>query len=182
MGETLGVSGAAIEAQLKRRAQELERQKQFIRDTFGRYVSEDAVAQLLDTPEGLDLGGAQHRVTILMSDLRGFTALTECLKPQEVMTFLNHYLEAMVQVILSYRGTLIDLLGDGLLVLFGAPISHDDDAERAVACAIAMQLQMVEANALNRQAGLPEVEMGIGIHTGDVVVGILARSNAPAMG
>ena len=162
---------AAIEAQLKRRAQELERQKQFIRDTFGRYVSEDVVAQLLDTPEGLDLGGAQHRVTILMSDLRGFTALTELLKPQEVMTFLNHYLEAMVQVILSYRGTLIDLLGDGLLVLFGAPISHDDDAERAVACAIAMQLQMVEANALNRQAGLPEVEMGIGIHTGDVVVG-----------
>src|SRR5262245_5135046 len=87
------------------------------------------------------------------------------------MTFLNHYLEAMVDVILAYRGTIIEILGDGLLVLFGAPLTRDDDAERAIACALAMQLRMEDTNIRHRQAGLPDVEMGIGIHTGEVVVG-----------
>ena len=161
----------ALEADLQSQAEALALRSQFIRQTFGRYVSEDVVAQLLDAPEGLELGGVKRQVTILMSDVRGFTALAECLEPQEVMTFLNRYLEAMVDVILAYRGTIIEMLGDGLLVLFGAPLSRDDDAERAVACALAMQLRMEDINALHRQAGLPDVEMGIGIHTGEVVVG-----------
>ena len=161
----------ALEADLQSQAEALARRSQFIRATFGRYVSEEVVAQLLDAPEGLELGGAKRKVTILMSDMRGFTALAECLEPQEVMTFLNRYLEAMVDVILAYRGTIIEILGDGLLVLFGAPLSRDDDAERAVACALAMQLRLADTNAPHRQAGLPEVDMGIGIHTGEVVVG-----------
>src|SRR3989441_10627200 len=161
----------ALEADLQSQAEALARRSQFIRETFGRYVSEEVVAQLLDAPEGLELGGAKRKVTILMSDLRGFTALAECLEPQEVMTFLNRYLEAMVEVILAYRGTIIEILGDGLLVLFGAPLSRDDDAERAVACALAMQLRLDATNAPNRGAGLPDVDMGIGIHTGEVVVG-----------
>src|SRR5215475_3372807 len=111
----------ALEADLQSQAEALAQRSQFIRETFGRYVSEDVVAQLLDAPEGLELGGAKRRVTILMSDVRGFTALAECLEPQEVMAFLNRYLEAMVDVILAYRGTIIEMLGDGLLVLFGAP-------------------------------------------------------------
>jgi adenylate cyclase len=161
----------ALEADLQSQAEALARRGQFIRETFGRYVSEDVVAQLLDTPEGFELGGELRKVTILMSDLRGFTALTECLVPQEVMTFVNRYLEAMVDVILAYRGTIIEILGDGLLVLFGAPLTRHDDAERAVACALAMQLRLDAINAPNRQAGLPDVNMGIGIHTGAVVVG-----------
>src|SRR6266581_4117569 len=107
-----------LEADLQSQAEALERRGQFIRETFGRYVSEEVVAQLLDAPEGLEIGGTKRKVTILMSDLRGFTALAECLEPQEVMTFLNRYLEAMVDVILAYRGTIIEILGDGLLVLF----------------------------------------------------------------
>ena len=161
----------AIEADLQSQAEALERRSQFIRETFGRYVSEEEEAQLLDAPEGVELGGELRKVTILMSDLRGFTALAERLHPKEVMTFLNRYLEAMVEVILAYRGTIIEILGDGLLVLFGAPLTRDDDAERAVACALAMQLRLDAINAPNRQAGLPDVEMGIGIHTGEVVVG-----------
>src|SRR2546427_3262616 len=161
----------ALEADLQSQAEALARRSQFIRATFGRYVSEEVVAQLLDAPEGLELGGAKRKVTILMSDVRGFTALAECLEPQEVMTLLNRYLEAMVDVILAYRGTIIEILGDGLLVLFGAPLSRDDDAERAVACALAMQLRMDATNAPHRRAGLPDVDMGIGIHTGEVVVG-----------
>ena len=161
----------ALEADLQSQAEALARRSQFIRETFGRYVSEDVVAQLLDAPEGIELGGELRQVTILMSDVRGYTALAECLAPQEVMTFVNRYLEAMVEVILAYQGTIIEILGDGLLVLFGAPITRDDDAERAVACALAMQLRLDATNALHRRAGLPDVDMGIGIHTGEVVVG-----------
>ncbi len=116
-------------------------------------------------------GGEKRTVTIIMSDLRGFTVLAEHLEPHEVMRFLNHYLEAMVNVILSYQGTIIEILGDGLLVIFGAPLGRDDDPERAVACALTMQIHMDDVNTLIRAEGLPEVEMGIGIHTGDVVVG-----------
>ena len=161
----------ALEADLQSQAETLAQRSQFIRETFDRYVSEDVVAQLLDVPEGIELGGELRKLTLLMSDLRGFTALTECLAPQEVMTVLNRYLEAMVDVILAYRGTIIEILGDGLLVLFGAPLTRDDDAERAVACALAMQLRLDATNTPNRQAGLPDVDMGIGIHTGEVVVG-----------
>jgi adenylate cyclase len=161
----------ALEADLQSQAETLARRSQFIRETFGRYVSEDVVAQLLDAPEGFELGGELRKVTILMSDLRGFTAIAEGLAPQAVMTFLNRYLEAMVDVILAYRGTIIEMLGDGLLVVFGAPLTRHDDAERAVACALAMQLRMAAINAPNRLAGLPEVDMGIGLHTGEVVVG-----------
>jgi adenylate cyclase len=161
----------ALEADLQSQAEALARRSQFLRETFGRYVSEEVVAQLLDAPEGIELGGELRQVTILMSDLRGFTALAERLTPQEVMTFLNRYLEAMVEVILAHQGTIIEILGDGLLVLFGAPLSRNDDAERAVACALAMQLRLDATNAPNRLAGLPEVDMGIGIHTGEVVVG-----------
>src|SRR5215470_11671005 len=161
----------ALEADLQSQAEALARRSQFIRETFGRYVSEDVVAQLLDAPEGLELGGVKRKVTILMSDVRGFAALAERLEPQEVMSLLNRYLEAMVEVILAYRGTIIEILGDGLLVLFGAPLSRDDDAERAVACALTMQLRMADINAPHRQGGLPDIEMGIGVHTGEVVVG-----------
>ena len=136
----------ALEADLQSQAEALARRSQFIREIFGRYVSEDVVAQLLDAPEDFELGGELRKVTILMSDLRDFTALAECLAPQEVMTFVNRYLEAMVDVILAYRGTIIEILGDGLLVLFGAPLSRDG-SERAVACASAMQLRLDATNA-----------------------------------
>ena len=168
---TLAANLNRMTEELGRLYQQLERHNSFIRQTFGRYLSSDVVANLLDSPAGLELGGEKRTVTILMSDLRGFTAVAERLDAQEVMGFLNRYLEAMVNVILSYQGTIIEILGDGILVLFGAPMSRDDDPERAVACAVSMQLQMEGVNALLRKENLPEIEMGIGIHTGDVVVG-----------
>ena len=98
------------------------------------------------------------------------------------MRFLNRYLEAMVDVILAYQGTIIEILGDGLLVLFGAPICRDDDPERAVTCAVSMQLQMESVNGLLRQEGRPDIEMGIGIHTGDVVVGNIGSAQRTKYG
>ena len=106
-----------------------------------------------------------------MSDLRGFTTLSERLQPEQVVTILNRYLGTMVDVILRYHGTIDEFIGDAIFVIFGAPIWRSNAAQHAVACAVDMQLAMAVVNEHNRREGLPEVEMGIGIHTGEVVVG-----------
>lgn len=142
-----------------------------IRRTFGRYLSDTVVAHVLENPEGLQLGGQRRQITMLSSDLRGFTALAERISPEDVVKVLNLYLKHMADVILQYNGTIDDYLGDGIAVLFGAPESQADDAARAVACAIAMQLAMVDVNATIVDWGFPALEMGIGINTGEVVLG-----------
>jgi adenylate cyclase len=151
--------------------QQLELHNRFIRETFGRYLSNEVVSSLLDSPAGLQLGGEKRHVTILMSDLRGFTSLVGRLAPEQVVTIINRYLGAMVDVILQYEGTINEFIGDAIFVIFGAPLWWPDHAQRAVACAVAMQLAMASVNTQNRQDGLPEVEMGIGVNTGEVVVG-----------
>lgn len=157
--------------QLKDSYQELERRNEFIRKVFGRYTSDEIVETLLDAPDGLKLGGEKREVTILMSDLRGFTALAERLEATEVVSLLNHYLSAMVEIIQRNGGTIDEIIGDAILVLFGAPVASVTDARRAVVCALEMQQAMSGVNENNRQRGWPEIEMGIGLHTGEVVVG-----------
>lgn len=156
---------------LARLHRDRERHIEFLRQTFGRYLSDDVAARLLDSPEGLAIGGEKRKVTLLMSDLRGFTSLSERLPPEQVVSLLNRYLSAMADIILHHQGTINEFIGDAIFVIFGAPEQRDDDAQRAVSCAVAMQLAMADINADNRREGLPEVEMGIGIHTGEVVVG-----------
>ena len=156
---------------LEQMAKELQLHNRFIRKTFGRYLTDDVVKSLLESPEGLKLGGERRKVTLMMTDLRGFTSMSGRLAPEQVVAMLNRYLGTMVEVIQQYQGTIDEFIGDAIFILFGAPVQRDDDAERAVACAMAMQLAMAGVNAQNRAEGLPEVEMGIGIHTGEVVVG-----------
>jgi len=157
--------------EVRRLVGELDRRNQFIRKTFGRYLSDDIVADLLETPDGLALGGEKRLVTVLMSDLRGFTATSERLAPEQVVRVLNRYLGAMAEVITRHRGTIDEFIGDAVLALFGAPHQRPDDAARAVACAIEMQLAMTAVNGANRAEGLPELQMGIAVNTGQVVVG-----------
>jgi len=109
-----------------------------IRKTFGRYLTDQVVANLLENPEGLKMGGERRKITILTSDLRGFTALSERLSPEEVVKILNFYLGKMADTITQYQGTIDEFMGDGILVLFGAPTVREDDPTRAIACAIAM--------------------------------------------
>lgn len=142
-----------------------------IRKIFGRYINDEVVATLLESPEGLKLGGERRLITIFTSDLRGFTATSERLPPEEVVKILNFYLECMADEITRYQGTIDEFMGDGILVLFGAPTARKDDAARAVACGIAMQSAMVKVNNQMAEWGLPPLEMGIGINTGIVVVG-----------
>ncbi len=160
----------------------LEVQNQFICETFGRYLSEDIMKSLLASPGALNLGGDTRNITMMMADLRGFTAIAEGLPPEKVVSVVNNYLEKMIEVIGEYNGTIDAFTGDGLFGLFGAPTARPDDAHRAVACAVAMQLAMVEVNAHNRAMGLPAVEMGIGINTGEVVVGNIGSSQRAKYG
>ena len=157
--------------EIQKLAHDLELHNRFIRHTFGRYLSSEVVSRLLETPEGLKLGGESRRVTILMSDLRGFTSVSERLGPEQVVRLLNTYLGAMASLILKHQGTIDEFIGDAVLAIFGAPISRDDDGRRALACAIEMQLAMEDVNRQNQLEGLPRVEMGIAVHTGPVVVG-----------
>ncbi|NEP60259.1 MAG: hypothetical protein F6K31_25200 [Symploca sp. SIO2G7] len=150
---------------------QLEQKNQLIRNIFGRYLSDEVVASLLEGPEALKIGGDRRKITMLTSDLRGFTQLSERLSPEEVVKILNFYLGWMTDVITSYQGTIDEFMGDGILVLFGAPTFREDDAVRAVACAVAMQLAMVSVNQQMQEWDLPNLEMGIGINTGEVVVG-----------
>ena len=158
------------------------RQRDFIRDTFGRYMSGEVVEELLDSPEGLKMSGEIREVTFLVSDLRGFTALTSSLPPHDIIQVINRYFEHMVDVISTYRGVVNEFLGDGILVFFGAPLQQEDDAERAVACAIEMQSAMLKVNAEQRSLNLPELAMGIGINTGEVVVGNIGSERRAAYG
>jgi adenylate cyclase len=153
------------------RIQQLRTEKAHIRKTFGRYVTEEIVNNLLASDEGLKLGGERHTVTILTSDLRGFTAISERLPPEEVVKILNFYLSKMADIITAYNGTIDEFMGDGILVLFGAPTVREDDPERAIACAISMQLEMETVNQQMKAWGFSPLEMGIGINTGEVVVG-----------
>lgn len=149
----------------------LEVRNRFIRETFGRYLSDEVVNNLLDAPEGLHLGGEKRVVTIMMSDLRGFTAMSEVLGAEQVVSMLNNYLGTMTEIIQRYGGTIDEFIGDGILVLFGAPEQREDDAARAVCCALEMQRALADVNAWNLQHQLPLVEMGIGLNTGEVIVG-----------
>ena len=157
--------------QSKRLTVELERHNQFIRKTFGRYLSKDIVENLLSSPEGLALGGEKRTITILMSDLRGFSALSEKLDPEQVVAMLNLYLGKMPDVVTHHNGTIDEFIGDAVLALFGAPTAREDDVQQAAACAIEMQLAMKEVNEENKRNGFPELEMGIALNTGECVVG-----------
>ena len=143
----------------------------FVRDTFGRYVTQEVAKKLLEDKEALALGGETREVSVIMSDLRGFTALTADMAPHQIITFLNRYLSKMIEILLDHQAVVDEILGDGILAFFGAPAPLDDHPARAVACALAMQGAMEEINAANAQDGLPYLEMGVAVNTGAVVVG-----------
>lgn len=150
---------------------ELERNQRFIRNTFGRYLSDEIVDALLESPQGLRLGGTACTVTILMADIRNFSWICENHEPEQVVQLLNNYLGAMSSVIMAHNGTVDEFIGDAILAIFGAPVAREDDALRAIACSLDMQEAVTGINARNRALGLPEIGIGIGLNTGKVVAG-----------
>jgi adenylate cyclase len=158
-------------ARARRLAAELEGTNRHLEDIFSRYVSDDVVAHLLGAEETPELGGERRELTVMMADIRGFTRLSEEFSPEAAVSALNDYLELATQAILRRLGTINEILGDGLLVFFGAPIPDEQAAEHALAAAIELQLAMGKLNESHRARGLPELAVGIGIHTGEAIVG-----------
>lgn len=152
-------------------SEERLRLTEFIRTTFGRYLSDKVVDEILSSPDGTRVGGRRETVTILMADLRGFTGLTEHRNPEEVFEFLNRHLSRMSDVILEFDGTINDFVGDEIMAVFGMPDPRPDDSLRATACAVAMQNELVRLNRELAADGLPELTMGIGLNTGPVLLG-----------
>ncbi len=151
--------------------EKLAEMSDILKKMFGRYLSTEVMNSLIENPSALELGGERRSVTIMMTDLRGFTALSERLEPEQVVQMLNVYFEVMVEVVLKYNGTINEIIGDALLIIFGAPQEMPDRAQRAIACAIEMQNAMAEVNGQSRSQGLPELEMGIGLNETEVIVG-----------
>lgn len=156
---------------IKSLAQELEQRNDFIRQTFGRYVSNQVVQTVLDNPDGLNFDGIHQELTVLFADLRGFTMLADTLPATMIVRLLNNYLEAMIEVVELHKGTVAEIVGDGLLAFFGAPVADPDHALNAVTCSIQMQLAMQAVNEKNSGEDLISLRMGIGINSGEGVLG-----------
>lgn len=182
---------ARIDASLERKSwrdreqtylAELSNSHAFVRKTFGRYTSEEIAERLLEHPDGLNMGGSLQVVTTVMTDICGFTALCNRLRPTQVVQLLNNYLGTLSDVILQHGGTVDEFIGDAILAIFGAPIHGDDDADRAVACAIAMQQAMRAVNKKNLELSLPEIKTSIAINTGTVIAGNIGSEKRSKFG
>jgi len=157
-------------------------ERELIRDTFGRYVSREVARRILSGPEAAALGGDLREVTVLFSDVRGYSTLSEALPPDRVVSLMNAYFTAMSEVIEGHGGTVIEFLGDGILAVFGAPGRLPEHADRAVEAAAAMVARLGALNeAWEREGvarqwqdlGLGRLGARIGVHTGVVVAGNL---------
>jgi adenylate cyclase len=155
------------------------------RANYSRFLPEYVVKQILENPESLGLGGVNQTITVLFADIRGFTAISENEKPEKIVQLLNLYFTEMTDIIFEYGGTFDKYIGDGLLALFGAPHTTPDDAKNALNAAVAMQLRLKDINQRLLAEGLPEIGVGIGLHTGEATVGYIGsekRSEYTAIG
>ena len=142
-----------------------------VKNTFKRYVSKQVVDNLLEDETKLNLGGEEREVSILFTDIRGFTSMSENMEPEQVVMTLNEYFSEMIDIVFKHNGTLDKIIGDELMVVFGAPLAAEDDTERALNTAVEMQNKIKELNNIRKQRGEDPVLVGAGINKGFVVSG-----------
>jgi adenylate cyclase len=159
------------------------KERDFIGNTFGRYVDQEIARELLKRPEAARLGGQKRQVAILVSDLRNFTPLSESLTPEQTIYLLNRYFSRMIDTVQKHKGIIVDFFGDSLLVFFD-PMENDVgiSAHRALECSLEMQRELFQHNKDNSVQGLPQLEMGIGLHVGEVVVGNIGSATRTKYG
>jgi adenylate cyclase len=154
-----------------------QREKKYIRQTFSKFVSKSVVDELLKDPEKVTLGGEKKELTVLFSDIRGFTSISEKLTPEELVEHLNVYLQSMTEIVFKYNGTLDKYVGDEIMAFWGAPVPQEDHA--LLACRAALEM-IVELDVMNRAwiaEGKPDLKIGIGLNSGDMVVGNMGSSS-----
>ncbi|MEK6759743.1 MAG: adenylate/guanylate cyclase domain-containing protein [Deltaproteobacteria bacterium] len=165
---SLGLSYLSIEAY---RNFVVEKKSRYLKKAFSTYVSSQLVTELLRNPGSLKLGGEKREVTLLFSDIRGFTTLSEKLPPQELVRLLNEYLNPMTAIVLNEEGMLDKYIGDAIMAVFNAPVPIDDHPGKACNTALKMMAKLAELNSVWKERGYPVLDIGIGINTGEAVVG-----------
>ncbi len=161
---------AAIGIKNSRFADQIRREAT-VRSNFERYFAPHVAAEIAQQEDSIRLGGVRRPITVLFSDIRGFTAMAESMGPDAIARLLSEYFSEMVEVIFEHGGTLDKFIGDAIMALWGAPIAHQDDPDRAVEAAIAMQRVIDDLNHGWAAAGRPEIGVGIGINYGEVFAG-----------
>ncbi|HEU4510148.1 MAG TPA: adenylate/guanylate cyclase domain-containing protein [Pyrinomonadaceae bacterium] len=167
------------------RAHERLAREEVARANYSRFLPEYVVKQMLENPDSFKLGGVSQTITILFADIRGFTRISEHAPPEKIVGLLNRYFSAMTDIIFAHGGTLDKYLGDGLMALFGAPTATPDDASNALNAAVAMQRRLLGINRELRDEGFPEIGVGMGLHTGEAIIGYIGsdrRSEYTAIG
>jgi adenylate cyclase len=149
----------------------VERKGRSLKKAFSSYVSPDLVKQIEKDPDKLVLGGEQREITILFSDIRGFTTISEGLTPQELVRLLNEYLNPMTRIVLEEKGTLDKFIGDAVMAIFNAPLNLENHPEAACRAALRMLASLAELNKGFAARGMNTIDIGVGINTGLAVVG-----------
>ena len=152
-------------------------QKRVVKKLFGRYVSKDVYDQLIAHPEIAELGGKRRDMSVLFSDIRGFTSVTEKGNPEELVAQLNEYFSRMVAIVFRHKGTVDKFVGDMVMALFGAPLDDPDHAEHAVAAAVDMVHELADLNRKWAAEGRATLDIGVGINSGDMIAGNIGSSS-----
>ena len=147
-----------------------------LREKFSRLLSPNLVDQLVEGKLEISKGGSARNVTVLFSDLRGFTSMSQRLEPQEIVHMLNEYFEFMVDIVFEFDGTLDKFMGDGIMAIWGSPVELENAPLMAVKAAIKMREALAEFNELRRGEGLEEMRMGIGIDSGELIAGYMGST------
>jgi len=153
------------------------REKRKVAKLFGRYVSRDVYTQLMSHPELAELGGARRDMTVLFSDIRGLTSVTDRGNPEELVAQLNQYFSRMVAIVFRHHGTVDKFVGDMVMALFGAPVDDTDHAEHAVAAAVDMVKELGDLNREWAARGMAQLDIGIGVNSGDMIAGNIGSSS-----
>ena len=153
------------------------KEKRKVSKLFGRYVSKDVYSQLMSNPDLAELGGKRRDMTVLFSDIRGFTSVTERGDPQELVSQLNEYFSRMVGIVFRNKGTVDKFVGDMVMALFSAPLDDADHAEHGVQTAIEMVKELGELNRAWAARGMTQLDIGIGVNSGDMIAGNIGSSS-----
>jgi len=147
------------------------RQELIVRSNFERYFAPSLAARIATAPEAVKLGGDKRPIAVLFSDIRGFTALSETMKPDDMASLLSEYFTEMVDCVFRHGGTLDKFMGDAVMAQWGAPIGTNDDADRAMRAAVDMMRALEQLNVKWRAAGRPALAIGIGLNFGEAFAG-----------
>ena len=160
-----------LEEENARLKDRLQQRDEAMRRTMASYLTDEVLEEVLEKGESVRIGGERRVVTMMLTDIRRSTQLSESMNATAFIEMLNHYLEEMIAIVNAWQGNILSFVGDAIVSVFGAPRPNEDAARDAVACAVAMQRRMPVVNAWNAAHGYPNLSMGVGIHTGEAILG-----------